>query len=95
MRSHKGTRVLIVLSLAAVAFMAAAGAADAKKHHKRKHRLGPLLVLAAGATTSGNGGIATQTATCPRKTRATGKAAPISECPKAIFRLSPISLSRS
>ena len=72
MRSHKGTRVLIVLSLAAVAFMAAAGAADAKKHHKRKHRLGPLLVLAAGATTSGNGGIATQTATCPRKTRAVG-----------------------
>jgi hypothetical protein len=66
------TRALIVLSLAAVAFMAAAGAADAKKHHRKKHKLGPVVVQSASGSGSGLGAIVTETATCPGKTRAVG-----------------------
>jgi hypothetical protein len=72
MSSRRGTSGLIVLSLAAVAFMAAAGAADAKKHHRKKHRLGPVIVQSASGSASGLGAIATETATCPGKTRAVG-----------------------
>jgi hypothetical protein len=52
----------------AVAFMAAAGAADAKKKHKR-HKLGP--VITASATISADkSNIGQATAICPGKTRA-------------------------
>src|SRR4051794_31938427 len=70
MSSRRGTRALIVLSLAAVAFMAAAGAADAKKH-KKPHKPGPVVTSSAsGSADSTNPGQAT--AVCPGKTRAVG-----------------------
>jgi len=62
---------LIVLSLAAVAFMAAAWAADAKKKHKKPHKPGPVVTASAsGSADSTNPGQAT--AACPGKTRAVG-----------------------
>jgi len=71
--SRAAIRLTTVLALLAAAFMAAAGAADAKKHRK-KHKLGPIVVRSATGSASGNGAIVSETATCPGKktTRAIG-----------------------
>jgi hypothetical protein len=71
MRAGSWAKLLFVLTVVALASAALAGGAEAKaKSHKKK--LGPLVAASANAVATGDMGIGTATATCPRKTVAVG-----------------------